>query len=125
MAVNLAWKTLLHDRLRFLITVSGVAFAVALVLFQVGLFTGLLGNATVTIEHLGADLWVTSRNTPNIDFAHSFPDTRVQRVRWIPGVERADNLIVGFMDVQLPTAPRRSSRSTRSRRGSRGPSPGG
>ena len=103
MAVNLAWKTLLHDRLRFLITVSGVAFAVALVLFQVGLFTGLLGNATVTIEHLGADLWVTSRNTPNIDFAHSFPDTRVQRVRSIPGVERADNLIVGFMNMQLPT----------------------
>ena len=49
--VSLARKNLLHDKLRFVITVSGVAFAVTLVLVQVGLFMGLLDNATVTIEH--------------------------------------------------------------------------
>ncbi len=81
------------------ITVAGVAFAVTLVLVQVGLFLGLLDNATVTIEHIDADLWVTSRNTPNVDFAHAFPETRVQRVRSVPGVERADNLIVQFMNI--------------------------
>ena len=56
--VSLARKNLLHDRMRFLITVSGVAFAVTLVLVQVGLFMGLLDKATVTIQqrrrrHLG------------------------------------------------------------------------
>jgi putative ABC transport system permease protein len=101
--VDLARKNLLHDKLRFLITVSGVAFAVTLILVQVGLFLGLLGNASVTIEHLDADLWVTSRNTPNIDFAHAFPENRVERVRSIPGVARADNLIVSFVTVRLPT----------------------
>ncbi len=101
--VDLARKNLLHDKLRFLITVSGVAFAVTLVLVQVGLFIGLLDNATITIEHLSADLWVTSRNTPNVDFAHAFPETRVERVRSVPGVARADNLIVAFMNVALPT----------------------
>ena len=49
--VSLARKNLLHDKLRFVITVSGVAFAVTLVFVQVGLFMGLLDNATVTIEH--------------------------------------------------------------------------
>jgi putative ABC transport system permease protein len=101
--VDLALKTLLHDKIRFAITVSGVAFAVTLVLVQVGLFKGLLANATVTIEHIDADLWVTSKNTPNVDFAHAFPETRVQRVRSVAGVEHADNLIVAFMNVQLPT----------------------
>ena len=101
--VDLALKNLLHDRVRFLITISGVAFAVALVVFQVGLFVGLLGNATVTIDHIDADLWVTSRNTPNVDLAHAFPDNRVERVRSIPGVARADNLLVLFMNVSLPT----------------------
>lgn len=101
--VDLALKSLLHDRLRFLITVSGVAFAVTLVFVQVGLFLGLLDNASVTIEHVDADLWVTSKNTPNIDFSHTFPETRVDRVRSIPGVTRADNLIVWFMTVNLPT----------------------
>ncbi|HMC22245.1 MAG TPA: ABC transporter permease [Thermoanaerobaculia bacterium] len=101
--VDLATKSLLHDKLRFLITISGVAFAVALVFVQVGLFLGLMDNASLTIEHLDADLWVTSHNTPNIDFAHTFPEMYVHRVRSIPGVERADNLIVWFMNVNLPT----------------------
>jgi putative ABC transport system permease protein len=103
MAVDLARKNLLHDKLRFLITVSGVAFAVTLVFVQVGLFMGLLDNASVTIEHLSADLWVTPRNTPNVDFAQTFSETAVQRVRSVPGVERADNLIVWFMSMSLPT----------------------
>lgn len=101
--VDLARKNLLHDKLRFLITVSGVAFAVTLVFVQVGLLNGLLDNASITIEHLSADLWVTPRNTPNVDFAQTFSETSVQRVRSIPGVERADNLIVWFMSMSLPT----------------------
>ena len=101
--VSLARRNLLHDRLRFAITVAGVAFAVTLVLVQVGLFMGILDKATVTIQHAAADIWVTSRETPNVDFAHAFPETNVLRVRGVPGVERADNLIVAFMNIQLPT----------------------
>jgi putative ABC transport system permease protein len=101
--VDLAIKTLLHDKLRFVITAAGVAFAVTLVLVQVGLFLGIMENATVTIEHLDADLWVTSKNTPNLDFVHNFPETYVDRVRDTEGVARADNLILAFVNVNLPT----------------------
>lgn len=104
--VDLALKTLLYDRLRFAITVAGVAFAVSLVLIQGGLFLGLLSNANVTIDHIDADIWVTPRGAPNIDFSQEFPANRVERVRSIPGVERADNLIVTFMNVSLPTGAR-------------------
>ena len=107
--VDLALKTLLHDRLRFAITVAGVAFAVLLVFVQVGLFLGLLDNATVTIKHIDAELWVTSRNTPNVDFAHVFPESRVDRVRSIPGVARADNLIAWFFTYQLPSGAQEGS----------------
>src|SRR5262249_5661754 len=106
--VDLALKTLLHDRTRFAITVAGVAFAVLLVLFQVGLFLGLLDNASVTIEHIDADLWVTSKNTPNVDFSHAFPGSRVDRVRSVPGVARADNLIITFLNIDLPTGSQES-----------------
>jgi putative ABC transport system permease protein len=44
--VDVALKILLHDKLRFVITTSGVAFAVTLVLVQVGLFLGLLDNGS-------------------------------------------------------------------------------
>ena len=101
--VDLGLKTLLHDRTRFFITVAGVAFAVTLVLAQVGLFVGLLDNATITIRKASADLWITSHNTANVDFPQRFPETRVDRVRSVPGVQRADNLIVTFMSVATPS----------------------
>ena len=101
--VDLGLKTLLHDKIRFLITVSGVAFAVTLVLVQAGLFVGLLDNSTITIEKLGADLWVTSKNSPNLDFVHQFPESNLYRARSVKGVARADNLILSFMQVSLPT----------------------
>ena len=100
--VDLAIKILLDDKARFLTTISGVAFAVALVYVQVGLFVGLLAGASVTIDRMDADLWVAAHNTPNVDFANAFPETYVGRVRSIPGVARADNLIVWFTTVALP-----------------------
>lgn len=99
---NLAVRNLLHDKLRTAMTVAGVAFAVTLVFVQIGLFLGLLDNASVTIDRIDADLWVTSKNTPNIDFAHGFRETLVQRVRSVPGVERADNLLLQFLNLALP-----------------------
>ena len=100
--VDLAVKILLDDKARFLTTVSGVGFAVALVYIQVGLFVGLLASASVTIDRMDAELWIAARNTPNVDFGNPFPETLVQRVRSVPGVARADNLIVWFSTVALP-----------------------
>ena len=100
--VSLARKNLLHDRIRFAITLAGVAFAVTLVLVQVGLFLGLLGKATVTIENSHADIWIVGRNTPNIDFGRPIPETLVLRSRGVTGVERAENAIVQFITIQLP-----------------------
>ena len=62
--IDLALKMLLDEKVRFLATVLGVGFAAALVLIQVGLFFGLLENASITIERLNADLWVTARTRP-------------------------------------------------------------
>jgi putative ABC transport system permease protein len=107
--VDLAFKTLWYDKPRFGITVAGVAFAVTLVLVQVGLFFGLLDNATVTIDHMPADLWVTPHNTPNIDFAQTFAETNVYRVRSVPGVARADNLTVAFIPINLPNGAKEST----------------
>ncbi len=106
--IDLALKMLLDEKVRFAATVLGVGFAAALVLIQVGLFFGLLENASITIDRLDADLWVTARNTPNVDFGNPFPETYVQRVRSIPGVARADNLIVWYAIVALPTGAKES-----------------
>lgn len=96
-------RMFVHDRGKLLITLAGVAFSVTLVFVQVGLFGGLLKNATVTIDRANADLWITSKNTPNVDFPHYFSDAYVNRVRSVPGVASADNLEVVFVGIQLPS----------------------
>ena len=53
--IDLALKMLLDDKSRFAATVLGVGFAVALVLVQVGLFYGLLENASITIDRCSPD----------------------------------------------------------------------
>src|SRR5262249_10572949 len=106
--VDLALEMILDAPARFLATLLGVGFAVALVLAQVGLFFGLLENASVTIEKLDADLWIMARNTPNVDFANPFPEGYLQRVRSVPGVERADNLIVWYAVAALPSGAKES-----------------
>ncbi len=106
--IDLALKMLLDEKARFAATVLGVGFAAALVLIQVGIFFGLLENASITIDRLDADLWVTSRNAPNVDFGNPFPEGYVRRVRSIPGVARADNLIVWYAIVSLPTGAKES-----------------
>jgi putative ABC transport system permease protein len=106
--IDLALKMLLDEKPRFAATVLGVGFAAALVLIQVGIFFGLLENASITIDRLDADLWVTSRNAPNVDFGNPFPEGYVRRVRSIPGVARADNLIVWDAIVALPSGAKES-----------------
>jgi putative ABC transport system permease protein len=106
--IDLALRMLLDEKARFVATVLGVGFAAALVLIQVGIFFGLLENASITIDRLDAELWVTSRNAPNVDFGNPFPEGYVRRVRSIPGVARADNLIVWYAIVALPTGAKES-----------------
>ena len=122
--IDLALKMLLDEKARFAATVLGVGFAAALVLVQVGLFFGLLENASITIDKMGADLWITARNTPNVDFGNPFPEGYVQRVRSIPGVARADNLIVWYAIVTLPSGAKSRSSTTGSKTSRRGISPG-
>ena len=54
--VDLALKILLHDKLRFTITVAGVAFAVALVLPR-SAFLRPAQQCHSTIRNASADLW--------------------------------------------------------------------
>ena len=101
--VDLALKMLLHDRVRTAITVLGVTFAVSLVLVQTGLFLGAMRNASAVIDHSSADLWITAHDAANVDFAQIAPASLADRVRAVRGVARADNLLVGFILIALPT----------------------
>lgn len=97
----LAVKTLLHEKGRLVITLVGIIFSTVLTLTQVGMYIGMMGNATSVIRHTDADIWIASKNIQNFDFANPFPEQRINRVRSMPDVVRADNLILtwGFLKL--------------------------
>jgi len=97
----LAVKTLLHERGRLVITLTGIIFSTFLTLTQVAMYLGMMGNATGVIRHVDADIWVTSKNTQNFDFTHPFPEEWVNKVRALPEVAWADRIILtwGFLKL--------------------------
>lgn len=56
--MNLALKDIRYNALRFLLTVTGVAFLITASIGMVGLYRGIVSDALLIIEEVGADLWV-------------------------------------------------------------------
>ncbi|MBI5193369.1 MAG: ABC transporter permease [Nitrospirae bacterium] len=97
----LAIKTLLHEKGRLFITLMGITFATILVIAQMGMYLGMMGNATAIIRHIDADIWITSKNIQNFDFANPFPENRIYRVKSMPDVEWAEKLLISFGFLKL------------------------
>jgi len=88
--VSIARKNLFHDKIRFIITLIGVTFSVVLIFAQVGIYLGFMKNASMIIDKSGVDIWITSRDTPNFEWARAFPEGKINTVRGTEGVEFAE-----------------------------------
>ena len=99
--VDIARKNLLHDRVRFLITVVGVTFSVVLITAQVGIYLGFMRGASIIIDNTAADIWITSANSANFDFPLGFSEAKLNKVKEAPGVASADLLILGWVGMRL------------------------
>lgn len=89
-----ALRILLYDKVRSLITLLGVVFAVSLIFAQIGIYLGLMETSSVIIDHTPGDIWVTSKNSKNFDFSQPFPEYLYYHVRSTEGVQWAEKLIV-------------------------------
>jgi putative ABC transport system permease protein len=86
----------LYDKVRSVITLLGVVFAVGLIFAQIGIFLGLMETSSVIIDHTPGDIWVTSKNSKNFDFSQSFPEYIYNHTISDPDIQSADKLIVAW-----------------------------
>lgn len=98
----LAVRNLLHDRMRFAITLAGITVAIWLVFLQGGIYLGFMSNASGMIDRSGADLWIVSRNSPNFDWSKPFPERYLSKVRSTDGVLKAQTLIFAWAFMRMP-----------------------
>ncbi|HNY13117.1 MAG TPA: ABC transporter permease, partial [Candidatus Wallbacteria bacterium] len=61
--MNLAFKDILHNKLRFIMTSLGLGLLLTVVMAMSGIYAGLVFEASVLVETLGADLWVVQKDT--------------------------------------------------------------
>lgn len=91
---SVALKIIFYDKVRSLITLAGVVFAVALIFAQIGIYLGLMETSSTIIDHTNGDIWITSRNSRNFDFSQPFPERKINQVLAAEGVKDAEKLIV-------------------------------
>lgn len=98
----LAERNLFHDKVRLTVTLTGIVFAVVLIVVELGLFVGFMKTTSNLIDHSNADLWVTSINVPYVEQGVPFSERKLYQVRSIPGVQEAQKFISRWVQWQRP-----------------------
>ncbi|NJR50702.1 MAG: ABC transporter permease [Leptolyngbyaceae cyanobacterium CSU_1_3] len=91
---SIARKNLFEDIPRFLVAQAGIMFAVSLVTIQLGVLKGFTRSTALLVDHSNADLWVASKEMVHLELTSSMPVEQVVRAQKVPGVERAEALII-------------------------------
>lgn len=100
---SLALKNLTHDRVRLTVTLTGIVFALVLIIVQFGLFLGFLDTIGAVIDQSKADLWVMGPGIPHVNGGVDIPERRRYQVLAVPGVALAEKWIVVFSPWKLPS----------------------
>jgi putative ABC transport system permease protein len=98
----LAWQNLMHDKVRLGVTLTGIAFAVVLIVVEFGLFLGFTTTTSSLIDRSGADLWIIAERVPYIELGIPFSERKLSAVLSTPGVAEAQKYVARFTQWQRP-----------------------
>lgn len=98
----IARRNLFHDKIRLAVTLTGITFAVVLVVVELGLFLGFSTTTSSLIDRSGADLWIASKRVPYIEQGAPFSERKLYQVRATPGVASAEKYIARFAGWKRP-----------------------
>lgn len=93
---SLAIKNLFHEKVRLVVTLTGIVFSVILTAVQLGIFLGFIEASTGVIANSNADLWIISRDVTHVEQGVEFSESKLYEVLETPGVERAEKHIVSL-----------------------------
>jgi len=94
--VPLAWLQLTHQKVRLLAAIAGIAFAVVLMLYQIGLLDALFATAALVQTRLRGDLVLTSTQYQYLVYSKNFSRRRVYQALAFDGVESVRPVYIGL-----------------------------
>ena len=92
--MNLASKDIRHSVGRFALTTVGVGMLLMVVMGMGGIYRGIVEDAVLLVDKVGADVWVVQRDTrgPFAEISR-VPQNLVHRVEAVPGVKVAREFV--------------------------------
>jgi putative ABC transport system permease protein len=102
MTLLIAWRNLVHDRIRFAITLTGIAFSTILMGIQLGMLLNFVHTISTVVDHAGADLWITAEGVPSVDLATPLQERRRFQAMSVEGVAAAEPYMLHFGFLKRP-----------------------
>ncbi|MFT7860245.1 MAG: ABC transporter permease [Sulfurimonas sp.] len=99
--INLAYKDISHSLGKFIVTAMGVGMLLGIVLIMIGVYRGMIVDAKVLLDDIGADLWIVQEGTlgPFAESSRLHEDLK-DTLQVIDGV--ATTAALTFQNIQLP-----------------------
>jgi putative ABC transport system permease protein len=100
--LKIAYKLLTNDRGKFMALLTGITFAVFLMVQMTSIFAGILSRASGTVSNIGAAIWIMDPAVDTTVNSIPLPDYLLDAVRSVPGVRFAVPLYTGAGLAKLP-----------------------
>jgi len=92
----IAWRNLVHDRVRLVVTLTGIAFSTILMGLQLGMLLNFMHTTSTIVDHAGADLWVAAHGVRSVDLATPLEERRRYQSLAADGVSIAEPYLLQF-----------------------------
>jgi putative ABC transport system permease protein len=96
MKTPLAWRNVSHNRVRSVIALVGISFAILLIFMQLGFYGAASRSATSVYDALDFDLVVLSRQYVFLASPARFSRSLLEAVRGTPGISSVEPLWLGL-----------------------------
>ena len=100
--ISIAREILLHDKVRFIITVVSLGFAIVMIVYDMGMFFSVTGESVSLIDCAQANLWVFEKGSGQINAPSLVPKSVLGRARSMEGVQQvcALGVLMGTLKVR-------------------------
>ena len=102
LGIPLAWLQLIGEKKRFLAAIAGVAVAVTLMMFQLGIFFAVLTKAVLPLVAMQGELALTSKNYTSFYANAAFSLRRLYQARSLPEVDSVAPLYMDYTWMRNP-----------------------
>ncbi len=102
LGVPIAWRQLISERKRLIAALMGITFGLMLMLFQLGLYEGIMAMVVLPIDNLRGELVLISPNFEYFGSSMEFSRRRVYEARALPEVNFVAPLYLGFLSWTNP-----------------------